>query len=155
MSPQQREPSPDLLASPVTPVNVSTSITNANSAATSSASGVPQAVSEPSVNGSQPLSPGRKRRKVTRSRLGCLTCRKRRKLCDMTKPICQACTRLKIASSDIVIMGRAGVTDVIMDRNVVGRQKLLPSLLDRLRKGNLKRPLSANPLPYRLQTSTT
>lgn len=155
MSPQQRKPSPDLLASSVTPVNVSTSITNANSAATSSASGVPQAVSEPSVNGSQPLSPGRKRRKVTRSRLGCLTCRKRRKLCDMIKPICQACTRLKIASSDIVIMRRAGVTDVIMDRNVVGRQKLLPSLLDRLRKGNLKRPLSANPLPYRLQTSTT
>lgn len=52
-------------------------------------------------------------------------------------------------------MRRAGVTDVIMDRNVVGRQKLLPSLLDRLRKDNLKRPPSANPLPYPLQTSTT
>ncbi|KGB74687.2 transcriptional activator [Cryptococcus deuterogattii R265] len=99
MSSQQREPSPDLSASPVTPVNVSASITNANSAATSSASGAPQAVSESSANGSQPLSPGRKRRKVTRSRLGCLTCRKRRKLCDMTKPICQACTRLKIECS--------------------------------------------------------
>jgi hypothetical protein len=39
---------------------------------------------------------GRKRRKVTRSRLGCLTCRKRRKLCDMTKPFCNACSRLKM-----------------------------------------------------------
>ncbi|WWD17573.1 hypothetical protein CI109_102014 [Kwoniella shandongensis] len=42
------------------------------------------------------LSPGRKRRKVTRSKLGCLTCRRRRKLCDMTKPECGACVRLKM-----------------------------------------------------------
>ncbi|WRT66087.1 uncharacterized protein IL334_003040 [Kwoniella shivajii] len=42
------------------------------------------------------LSPGRKRRKVTRSKLGCLTCRRRRKLCDMSKPKCGACDRLKL-----------------------------------------------------------
>lgn len=99
MSPQQRASSPDVLASPVTPGNVSTSTTNANSAATSSNNGAPQAVSGSPANGNQTLSPGRKRRKVTRSRLGCLTCRKRRKLCDMAKPVCQACTRLKIQCS--------------------------------------------------------
>lgn len=38
----------------------------------------------------------RKRRKVTRSRAGCLTCRKRRKLCDMAKPDCGACERLRM-----------------------------------------------------------
>ncbi|WVQ77263.1 hypothetical protein IAR50_006947 [Cryptococcus sp. DSM 104548] len=46
--------------------------------------------------GHDDMEPGRKRRKVTRSRLGCFTCRKRRKLCDMEKPVCQACTRLKM-----------------------------------------------------------
>ncbi|ORY27123.1 fungal-specific transcription factor domain-domain-containing protein [Naematelia encephala] len=44
-------------------------------------------------------SPGRKRRKVTRSKSGCLTCRKRRKLCDMIKPACGACSRLKMDCS--------------------------------------------------------
>ncbi|TYJ53754.1 hypothetical protein B9479_005592 [Cryptococcus floricola] len=47
-------------------------------------------------DGQDDTEPGRKRRKVTRSRLGCFTCRKRRKLCDMGKPVCQACTRLKM-----------------------------------------------------------
>ena len=42
---------------------------------------------------------GRKRRKVTRSRAGCLTCRKRRKLCDMGKPDCGACERLRMVST--------------------------------------------------------
>jgi hypothetical protein len=42
---------------------------------------------------------GRKRRKVTRSRAGCLTCRKRRKLCDMGKPDCGACERLRMVSA--------------------------------------------------------
>lgn len=37
----------------------------------------------------------RKRRKVTRTRSGCLTCRRRRKACDMVKPECGACLRLK------------------------------------------------------------
>ncbi|WVF71737.1 hypothetical protein IAT40_006545 [Kwoniella sp. CBS 6097] len=46
-----------------------------------------------------PLSPGRKRRKVTRSKLGCLTCRKRRKLCDMNKAVCGACERLNLECS--------------------------------------------------------
>jgi transcriptional activator protein UGA3 len=36
----------------------------------------------------------RKRRKVTRSKLGCLTCRRRKKLCDMEHPTCSACVRL-------------------------------------------------------------
>jgi hypothetical protein len=40
----------------------------------------------------------RKRRRVTRTRLGCLTCRKRRKRCDMTKPECCTCQRLKLVS---------------------------------------------------------
>jgi hypothetical protein len=34
--------------------------------------------------------------KHTRSRAGCLTCRKRRKGCDRSKPICGACDRLKL-----------------------------------------------------------
>jgi hypothetical protein len=42
--------------------------------------------------------PGRKRRKVVRSRAGCLVCRKRRKACDMTKPQCGTCVRLKMVS---------------------------------------------------------
>ncbi|KAK8858954.1 hypothetical protein IAR55_003185 [Kwoniella newhampshirensis] len=46
-----------------------------------------------------PLSPGRKRRKVTRSKSGCLTCRRRRKLCDMAKPQCGACVRLTLDCS--------------------------------------------------------
>jgi len=37
----------------------------------------------------------RKRRKAIRTRSGCLTCRKRRKACDMGKPDCGACVRLK------------------------------------------------------------
>ncbi|ORY35758.1 fungal-specific transcription factor domain-domain-containing protein [Naematelia encephala] len=37
-----------------------------------------------------------KRRPVTRSRAGCLTCRKRRKLCDMSRPECHACKRLSM-----------------------------------------------------------
>lgn len=40
----------------------------------------------------------RKRRRVTRTRLGCFTCRKRRKRCDMTKPECCTCQRLKLVS---------------------------------------------------------
>lgn len=40
----------------------------------------------------------RKRRKVTRSKNGCLCCRKRRKKCDMVKPECLACGRLQIVS---------------------------------------------------------
>lgn len=42
-----------------------------------------------------------------------------------------------------------------MGSNVVGRQNQLPSLLDHLRKDNLKRRLSANPLSYLLQISIT
>ncbi|OWZ62588.1 hypothetical protein AYX14_00008 [Cryptococcus neoformans] len=99
MSPQQRGSSPEVSVSPVTPGNISTSTTNANSAATSFNGAAPQAVSGSSTSGSQAPSHGRKRRKVTRTRLGCFTCRKRRKLCDMIKPVCQACTRLKIECS--------------------------------------------------------
>jgi hypothetical protein len=59
-----------------------------------------------SGSGSQPPNeigtlPGRvtrKRRKVTRTRSGCLTCRQRRKACDMAKPECGACLRLKKVS---------------------------------------------------------
>ena len=59
-----------------------------------------------SGSGSQPPNeigtlPGRvtrKRRKVTRTRAGCLTCRQRRKACDMVKPECGACLRLKKVS---------------------------------------------------------
>lgn len=32
----------------------------------------------------------------SRSRLGCFTCRKRKKRCDEKKPVCNACTRLKL-----------------------------------------------------------
>ena len=42
--------------------------------------------------------PSTKKRKVKRSRSGCLTCRKRRKLCDMHRPQCQSCERLKLVS---------------------------------------------------------
>ena len=42
----------------------------------------------------------RKRRKVERSRSGCLTCRKRHKLCDRGKPSCAACQRLSLVSFD-------------------------------------------------------
>ncbi|WWC61542.1 uncharacterized protein I303_104126 [Kwoniella dejecticola CBS 10117] len=57
----------------------------------------PASSSRPSNDAtSQALSPGRKRRKVTRSKLGCLTCRKRRKLCDQNKPNCGACGRLQL-----------------------------------------------------------
>jgi hypothetical protein len=42
----------------------------------------------------------RKRRKVERSRSGCLTCRKRHKLCDRGKPTCAACQRLSLVSVD-------------------------------------------------------
>lgn len=34
------------------------------------------------------------KRKITRSRIGCFTCRRRKKACDLGKPICQGCTRL-------------------------------------------------------------
>lgn len=44
---------------------------------------------------------------------------------------------------------------MLMDRNVAGPQNQLPSLLDHLHKGNLKRQLSTNHLPLPLQTSTT
>ncbi|CAG9982591.1 unnamed protein product [Clonostachys byssicola] len=33
----------------------------------------------------------------TRQRLGCLTCRRRKKKCDMTYPVCGHCTRLNLA----------------------------------------------------------
>ena len=36
----------------------------------------------------------RKRRKITRSKLGCLTCRRRKKLCNMAHPVCESCSRL-------------------------------------------------------------
>jgi hypothetical protein len=44
--------------------------------------------------------PSRKRRKVKRTRNGCLTCRKRRKLCDLERPLCGACVRLKLVCSE-------------------------------------------------------
>jgi hypothetical protein len=59
------------------------------------------------------LEPGRKRRKVVRSRAGCLICRKRRKACDMTKPQCGTCVRLKMVSG--------GMTSLLINRNAVGR----------------------------------
>ncbi|KAJ9102980.1 hypothetical protein QFC19_004537 [Naganishia cerealis] len=34
------------------------------------------------------------KRKITRSRIGCFTCRRRKKACDLGKPVCQGCTRL-------------------------------------------------------------
>jgi hypothetical protein len=33
---------------------------------------------------------------ITRSRLGCASCRKRKKACDLEKPVCGACSRLKL-----------------------------------------------------------
>lgn len=36
------------------------------------------------------------RRKVSRTRTGCLTCKSRRKRCDMTRPCCGDCTRLNL-----------------------------------------------------------
>ncbi|KAL1410868.1 hypothetical protein Q8F55_001811 [Vanrija albida] len=49
----------------------------------------------------QPSSSKRPSRRIkyTRSKSGCLTCRKRRKQCDMAKPKCQACVRLQLACS--------------------------------------------------------
>ncbi|KAL6821853.1 fungal-specific transcription factor domain-containing protein [Trichoderma sp. SZMC 28015] len=38
----------------------------------------------------------RMRRKVSRTRTGCLTCKSRRKRCDMTRPCCGDCTRLNL-----------------------------------------------------------
>ena len=61
----------------------------------------------PSTPGSPPESgpPGSKKRaKVTRSKDGCLCCRKRRKRCDMERPDCSACQRLRLVS---VHSGRA------------------------------------------------
>lgn len=43
----------------------------------------------------------RKRRKITRSREGCLTCRRRRKLCSFDKPVCEACARLSLVSCSV------------------------------------------------------
>lgn len=54
-----------------------------------------------------------KRRKVSRSRAGCLTCRKRRKLCDMARPVCNACDRLEMVrvlrDLDVARLTRAGM----------------------------------------------
>ncbi|KAH0527359.1 hypothetical protein TsFJ059_002369 [Trichoderma semiorbis] len=36
------------------------------------------------------------RRKVSRTRTGCMTCKSRRKRCDMTRPCCGDCTRLNL-----------------------------------------------------------
>lgn len=36
------------------------------------------------------------RRKVSRTRAGCMTCKSRRKRCDMTRPCCGDCTRLNL-----------------------------------------------------------
>lgn len=52
----------------------------------------------------------RKRRKVTRSRAGCLTCRKRRKLCDMAKPDCGACERLRMVRVMCKPLGHPSLT---------------------------------------------
>ncbi|KAL7793942.1 fungal-specific transcription factor domain-containing protein [Trichoderma afarasin] len=38
----------------------------------------------------------RMRRKVSRTRTGCLSCKSRRKRCDMTRPCCGDCTRLNL-----------------------------------------------------------
>ncbi|KAL6792268.1 fungal-specific transcription factor domain-containing protein [Trichoderma sp. SZMC 28013] len=38
----------------------------------------------------------RMRRKVSRTRTGCMTCKSRRKRCDMTRPCCGDCTRLNL-----------------------------------------------------------
>jgi hypothetical protein len=61
-----------------------------------------QAPHDPSTSSQTPASTnkesGRKRRKVVRSRAGCLVCRKRRKACDMAKPQCGTCVRLKMVS---------------------------------------------------------
>ncbi|WVR07312.1 hypothetical protein IAU60_004353 [Kwoniella sp. DSM 27419] len=93
-------PTPLASASSSGPWNVSSPATSrSNGRPQTSPSGssrlTPVATSIP-TDGQAPLSPGRKRRKVTRSKLGCLTCRKRRKLCDMAKPACGACERLSL-----------------------------------------------------------
>ncbi|KAJ9115427.1 hypothetical protein QFC22_005184 [Naganishia vaughanmartiniae] len=41
-----------------------------------------------------PDGPVATKRKITRSRIGCFTCRRRKKACDLGKPVCQGCTRL-------------------------------------------------------------
>ncbi|WEJ95617.1 hypothetical protein PSN45_003140 [Yamadazyma tenuis] len=38
-------------------------------------------------------------KKYTRSKAGCLSCRRRKKKCDETKPICNACKRLNLECS--------------------------------------------------------
>ncbi|KAK6910371.1 hypothetical protein I203_104403 [Kwoniella mangroviensis CBS 8507] len=83
---------------PPTPDSSSMMIRHSPRASSSQTTGNPPASPAGSSKPSNdtPLSPGRKRRKVTRSKLGCLTCRKRRKLCDMMKPTCGACTRLQL-----------------------------------------------------------
>ena len=76
---------------------------------TSSPSEPSHSPQDPGQSGSKddpkPDGTARKRRKVTRSRAGCLTCRKRRKLCDMAKPDCGACERLRMVC---LPMSRAG-----------------------------------------------
>jgi hypothetical protein len=42
----------------------------------------------------------RKRRKITRSKSGCLHCRRRKKRCDMTRPVCESCSKLQVVSHD-------------------------------------------------------
>lgn len=45
----------------------------------------------------------RKRRKVSRTRAGCKTCKARRKRCDMVRPRCGDCTRLSLVC--LLVMG--------------------------------------------------
>lgn len=60
-------------------------------ASTSNLDGSSTSLTEGALNSLESAST---KRKITRSRIGCFTCRRRKKACDLGKPICQGCTRL-------------------------------------------------------------
>lgn len=91
----------------------------------------------------------KKRRKVTRSRLGCLTCRKRRKLCDMAKPCCDACSRLKMVRRTRKM--RMWVVFGLMGLRTAHGRPIAPAK----RLGRHRYSASANSHPQRRRTRAT
>ncbi|KAL7931194.1 fungal-specific transcription factor domain-containing protein [Trichoderma chlorosporum] len=94
----------------------------------------------------------RMRRKVSRTRTGCVTCKSRRKRCDMARPCCGDCTRLNLECEWPAVKRIAKTTDGISFSPHVGvvpeEQGLSSGVTSHLRSS------VPEPSPNSLSTST-